>query len=73
MLDIKFIRENLDLIKMGAQKKHIKVDLDALIALDDRRRAALASIEAKRQNRMLHQRKSQQRVMQLIVHNLSLK
>ena len=48
MLDIKFIRENLDLIKMGAQKKHIKVDLDALIALDDRRRAALASIEAKK-------------------------
>jgi seryl-tRNA synthetase len=48
MLDIKFIRENLDLVKMGAAKKRIKVDLDALIALDDARRAALTSFETKK-------------------------
>ncbi len=48
MLDIKFIRENLDLVKQGAFKKHIKVDLDALIAADDARRAALTSLEAKK-------------------------
>ncbi len=53
MLDIRFIRENLDLIKAGAEKKHVAVDLDALIALDDRRRALLQSFEAKKaeQNR----------------------
>lgn len=33
---------------MGAKKKRIKVDIDALIALDDERRALLASFEAKR-------------------------
>ncbi len=48
MLDIKFIRENLDLIKEGAQKKHIVVDLDALIALDDKRRSLLQSVEIKK-------------------------
>jgi len=35
MLDIKFIRENKDIVAAGAIKKHIKVDIDKLIALDD--------------------------------------
>src|SRR5690606_10964397 len=48
MLDMKFIRENLDLVKMGAQKKRITIDLDALVALDDERRKLLTSIEAKK-------------------------
>ncbi len=48
MLDIKFIRENLDLIKMGAVKKHIKVDLDALVKLDDTRKTLLSSVEVKK-------------------------
>ncbi|PIR44907.1 MAG: hypothetical protein COV10_02420 [Candidatus Vogelbacteria bacterium CG10_big_fil_rev_8_21_14_0_10_51_16] len=41
MLDIKFIRENLDLVKAGAQKKGVTVDLDALMRADDRRRELL--------------------------------
>ncbi len=48
MLDIKFIRENLDLVKMGAQKKLVSVDLDELIRLDDTRKSLLASIEGKK-------------------------
>lgn len=48
MLDIKFIRENKDLVKAGAQKKHVSIDVDALVALDDRRRALMTSLEAKR-------------------------
>lgn len=54
MLDIKFIRENLDIIKAGAEKKHITLDFDALIALDDKRRALLQSVEGKKaeQNRV---------------------
>lgn len=54
MLDIKFIRDNLDLVKEGARKKHISIDLDALVALDDRRRELLASVEQKKaeQNRV---------------------
>jgi seryl-tRNA synthetase len=48
MLDIKFIRENKDLISLGAKKKHIDFDVEKLIVADDKRRAALASVEAKR-------------------------
>ncbi|MFZ2253113.1 MAG: serine--tRNA ligase [Minisyncoccia bacterium] len=48
MLDIKFIRENLELVKMGATKKRINVDLDALIALDTTRKLLLASVEVKK-------------------------
>jgi seryl-tRNA synthetase len=38
MLDIKFIRENLDIVKAGAKKKRIDVDLDRLVVVDDRRK-----------------------------------
>ena len=48
MLDIKFIRENVDLVKMGAQKKRMQVDIDGLIALDDRRRELLSLVETKK-------------------------
>lgn len=48
MLDIKFIRENLDLVKLGALKKHMKVDLDGLVLLDDKRKALLVSMETKK-------------------------
>lgn len=48
MLDIKFIRENLDLVKMAAKKKHMDVDLDRLMAVDDSRRELMAGIESKR-------------------------
>lgn len=48
MLDIKFIRENLDLVKLGAKKKRMSVDLDALIALDDERKNLLTLLETKR-------------------------
>ena len=48
MLDIKFIRENKDIVIAGAKKKHIAVDIDALLALDDKRRLLQASIDEKR-------------------------
>ena len=48
MLDIKFIRENKDLIKMGAAKKRISFDVEALLSVDDKRRALLLVVEEKR-------------------------
>lgn len=48
MLDIKFIRENLDLVKLAAEKKRSNVDLDALIKLDDTRRAQMSALEEKK-------------------------
>ena len=46
MLDIKFIRENKDIVQAGAKKKRIEVDIDQLIALDDERLRLLKEIEA---------------------------
>ncbi len=48
MLDIKFIRENKELVAAGAAKKHVTVDIDALLKLDDRRRELMTSTEKKR-------------------------
>lgn len=45
MLDIKFIRENKDIVALGAKKKHVDIDIDALIALDDERLKLLKEIE----------------------------
>lgn len=48
MLDIKFIKENSDIIKAGAKKKNIEVDIDRLIEVDDKRKELLGSVEKKR-------------------------
>ncbi|MEK7071398.1 MAG: serine--tRNA ligase, partial [Patescibacteria group bacterium] len=45
MLDIKFIRENKDIVKEGARKKHVEVDIEKLIEIDDRRLKELKEIE----------------------------
>lgn len=53
MLDIHFIRENADVVKMGAAKKHIEIDIDRLIAVDDERKSLRQQLDEKRaeQNR----------------------
>lgn len=48
MLDIKFIRDNKEIVALGAKKKRIIVDVDALLKLDDRRRELIVSTEKKR-------------------------
>lgn len=45
MLDIKFIRENKELVKAGAKKKHIEADIDKLIYFDDERIKMLREVE----------------------------
>ena len=48
MLDIKFIRENKDIVAAAAVKKHVKIDIDALIALDEKRRTLMSESEKTR-------------------------
>lgn len=45
MLDIKFIRENAEVVRDAARKKKIAFNIDELIAVDDERRAILTSVE----------------------------
>ncbi|MBU6414856.1 serine--tRNA ligase [Patescibacteria group bacterium] len=46
MLDIKFIREHVDEVREGLRKKRSDVDLDLLLALDEKRRALIQKSEA---------------------------
>ncbi len=45
MLDIKFIRENKDIVQAGAKKKHVDIDIEKLITLDDERLKVLKEVE----------------------------
>ncbi|MDD3662752.1 MAG: serine--tRNA ligase [Candidatus Pacebacteria bacterium] len=45
MLDIKFIRDNKEIVKEGAKKKHIEVDVDELLSIDEKRLEILSRIE----------------------------
>ncbi|MBU6323106.1 MAG: serine--tRNA ligase [Patescibacteria group bacterium] len=53
MLDVRFIRENADLVKAGAAKKRMAVDIDSLLKLDDERKAIRQRLDEKKaeQNR----------------------
>lgn len=46
MLDLKFVRENLDKVAEAMKNRHTKVDLDAFRKLDQERRDLLQEVEA---------------------------
>lgn len=45
MLDIKFIRENPEIVKEAAKNKNIKIDIDKLLQIDKERRAFISKID----------------------------
>ncbi|MDQ5883623.1 MAG: seryl-tRNA synthetase [Patescibacteria group bacterium] len=45
MLDIKFIRENKDIVELAITKKKVKLDLSELISADDERLVVLSEVE----------------------------
>lgn len=51
MLDITFIRDNLDVCKKAAASKNRDVDWDGLLALDNKRRELIGSSELLREER----------------------
>lgn len=46
MLDLKFIRENPDLVRRGVANKNESADIDKILALDEERRAILVQADA---------------------------
>lgn len=48
MLDLKFIRENLDLVRKSITERGLKLDLDNLLKLDELRRKVLIELEGLR-------------------------
>ena len=51
MLDLKFIRENPDLVKKGIKLKNEKCDIDILLNLDSERRQLIFKVEQLKQER----------------------
>ena len=45
MLDIKFIKENQDLVRQGIKNRALKIDIDSIVRIDDARRVALSEFE----------------------------
>ena len=48
MLDIKFIRENKELVAKAVKSKRLELDLERLIEVDEKRRVLLGRVEEKR-------------------------
>jgi seryl-tRNA synthetase len=61
MLDIKFIRDNLEICKTAAKNKNRDVDWDGLLALDDKRRELIGTSERLREERNKLTREDQER------------
>ena len=51
MLDVKFIRENLELVEKSAKEKGYEVNVREILDIDDKRKAELAKVEELRQKR----------------------
>ena len=51
MLDLRFILENLDAVRANCAKRNVRVDLDGLVALDERRRALIAEQQTVQERR----------------------
>ena len=51
MLDINFIRENLDLVEKSTKEKGYKTDISAILKKDDERKSLLTKVEALRTER----------------------
>jgi seryl-tRNA synthetase len=51
MLDLKFIRENVDLVRQAIVNKNEKADVDKLVKLDEQRRESLKAVEALKSQR----------------------
>lgn len=57
MLDIKFIRENKDLISFASKKKCVDFNVEDLILVDDKRKDLLSLVESKRAEQNLFSEK----------------
>ncbi len=51
MLDVKFIKENLDLVEKSAKEKGYNINIKEIITLDDKRKKELVKVESLRKER----------------------
>ncbi|MBR3270221.1 serine--tRNA ligase [Candidatus Saccharibacteria bacterium] len=51
MLDVKFIRENLELVEKSTKEKGYKINIEEVLSLDDKRKEILSEVETLRAKR----------------------
>src|SRR5258708_2257512 len=75
MLDIRFIRENAELVAEKSKQKGYRVDIKKLLQLDEERRQLLSDIEMVRaqRNELAEQAKGQEPSAEAIEHGKHLK
>lgn len=74
MLDIKFIRENLEQVKAAVKNRQMNINVDHLIAVDDQRRKLIIETEALRSRRNeISEKLKKEKDEQLIDESRSLK
>lgn len=71
MLDIKFIRENPDLVKESARNKRVDVDIDQLLLVDEERRKLQTDIENLNQEKNIAAKEKDIERGKLVKENLS--
>src|SRR4051812_40565187 len=49
MLDVQFIRDNLDAVKSNCRNRNVTCDVDRVVQLDDRRRQFISETQIKQQ------------------------
>ncbi len=57
MIPIKFIRENIELVKESLANRNMDIDLDSILTLDNSRRNIIKSVEALKADRNYYSRK----------------
>lgn len=62
MLDIKFIRENLEKVKEGITKKHVEVDIDKLLSFDKQRRELIQKVDELRSKKKIATGKTEEAI-----------
>ena len=65
MLDIKFIRENPDIVKKAAKIKGIDVDIDRLLALDKNRVGLIKEVDNLRQMRKSDKKPTEEQIKEI--------
>src|SRR3954467_15542212 len=78
MLDVQFIRDNLDAVKTNCKNRNVTCDVDRVVQLDDRRRQLISETQVKQQranevSKFIPQTKDQAKKQELIAEGRKLR
>jgi seryl-tRNA synthetase len=63
MLDLKYIKENAEAVKINTQRRNVKADIDLVVSLYDERSNLIQKLETLRQERNENAQKLKQKLI----------